>query len=407
MTTATLPRPYYRVLGASSLSNLADGIRMAAFPLLAASLTDDARLIALVFAAGEAPWIVFGLWAGNVADRLDRQRLTAQVSAARALLLFALAGLILAGAVPFWLVVSVAFILGIAEVFADSAAGTLVPSIVEPDQLERANSRMVAAQIAGNELVGPAAGGILFAAGAALPFLTNGTLLTMAFFLLAGLHLTAQTQPDAETETEDDRWQTGLFDGFPFISNRPLLRTITAVSAILAAVDAAWFALLVLFVQAQLGFGAGGFGLALAVGAVGGLAGAAIADHHPNQPMSAVTAVVFGSSAGSLILLGAVPTPAATFVVLAVTSGAFAVWNVHVVATRQRATPHHLLGRVGAAFRTVVIAASIMGAIGGGVLADLTSVRTALAGYGVLLLAVAPLAVVAVRRAEKVGETDL
>ena len=101
------------------------------------------------------------------------------------------------------------------------------------------------------------------------------------------------------------------------------------------------------------------------------------------------------------------PTPAATFVVLAVTSGAFAVWNVHVVATRQRATPHHLLGRVGAAFRTVVIAASIMGAIGGGVLADLTSVRTALAGYGVLLLAVAPLAVVAVRRAEKVGETDL
>ncbi|MEL6985797.1 MAG: MFS transporter, partial [Actinomycetota bacterium] len=251
MSAATLPRRYYRVLGASGLSNLADGIRMAAFPLLAATLTDSATLLALVFAAGEAPWVVFGLWAGKVADQVDRRQLLHRVTLARAVLLVALAALIVAGAAPLWLVAVAAFVLGVAEVLADSVTGTLVPSLVPEQQLERANSRMVAVQITGNELVGPALGGLLFAVGAALPFVTNGTLLALALLLLAGL-------PVLQGPIDDDEDDAGpsaplrLLDGVPFIRARPVLRSITWSSAILAAVDAAWFALLVLFVREQL-----------------------------------------------------------------------------------------------------------------------------------------------------------
>lgn len=400
MATTALPRPYYRVLGASGLSNLADGIRVAAFPLLAATLTDDATLIALVFAAGEAPWVLFGLWAGKIADQVDRRRLINRVTAVRALLLVILAALIVAGTTPFWLVVAAAFVLGLAEVLADSATGTLVPSIVAPELLERANSRMVAAQITGNELVGPAMGGVLFAVGAALPFLTNGSLLALALILLAGLPLLDSEAAGGEADGDDeDAAPPRARDGVPFILARPLLRTITWTSALLAAVDAAWFALLVLFVREQLGFGPAGFGLSLAVGAIGGLAGAALADRHPNTPIARVSALVFGASALSLLALGLAPTTALTIVALVVTSAVFAIWNVVVVSARQRATPNHLLGRVGATYRTVVVSASIVGALAGGVLADLTSLRGALVGYGVILLVASPLASRALGRA--------
>lgn len=398
MSAATLPRPYYRVLGASGLSNLADGIRMAAFPLLAASLTDSAALIALVFAAGEAPWVVVGLWAGKVADQVDRRLLLNRVTMVRALLLVALAGLIVGGAAPLWLVVVAAFVLGVAEVLADSVTGTLVPSVVPDHQLERANSRMVAAQITGNELVGPALGGLLFAAGVAVPFVTNGTLLALALVLLAGLPL-LQAPAHEEGDDTDPAAPPGLFDGVPFIRARPLLRAITWSSAVLAAVDAAWFALLVLFVREQLDFGAAGFGLSLAVGAVGGLAGAALADRGPNRPLVTISPVVFGTAAASLIGLGLAPTTVMTMIALIITSGGFAVWNVSVVSARQRATPNHLLGRVGATYRTVVVTASLVGAVAGGFLADLISIRFALVGYGVILLLAAPLSAVALRRA--------
>ncbi|MCP3997814.1 MAG: MFS transporter [bacterium] len=58
---------------------MADGIRMPVFPLLTATLTDSAAAIALVFAAGEAPWVLFGLWAGKLSDRMDRRRLVQRV----------------------------------------------------------------------------------------------------------------------------------------------------------------------------------------------------------------------------------------------------------------------------------------------------------------------------------------
>ena len=394
---ATLPRPYYRVLGASGLSNLADGIRMAAFPLLAASLTDEAVLIALVFIAGEAPWLVFGLWAGSLADRVERRSLIRRITLVRTVLLAALAALVMVDATPLGLVVLAAFALGTAEVVADSATGTLVPSLVSDDQLERANSRMVAAQITGNELAGPALGGVLFAAGAALPFVTNSSLLAVALLVLAGLPLLPPDR-DLGEASEMPAARPRPLDGIPYVRSHPLLLALTGSSALLAAVDAAWFALLVLFVRDQLGFGPAGFGLFLAVGAVGGLVGAAVADRRPRATLRTAAPVVFASTAISLIALALAPNPVTTATTLIVTSGAFAVWNVHAVSARQRATPHHLLGRVGATYRTAAVTASILGALTGGLVADLASLRSALAGYGLVLLVATPFATRALRR---------
>lgn len=404
MTAVALPGSYYRVVGATGLANLADGIRMAAFPLLAASLTDRPLLIALVFAAGEAPWLVIGLWAGKVVDVVDRRRLVQAVTACRTVILAGLACLVLFEVVPLWFVAVTAFALGVFEVLADTVTGALVPSLVPDGQLERANSRMVGVQIVGDELIGPAVGGLLFAVGASIPFFTNASLLALALVILAGLApLTVHTieaddgegpmavaEADTRAETEAEAGSVpegavGAFDGFPFILGRPLLATLTGASAVLAAVDAAWFALLVLFVGDRLGLGPGGFGLLLAIGAVGGLAGAFVADRRPDWSITVVAALVFGSSALSLLALGMFPTVVVTAAVLVVTSGAFALWNVHAVSMRQRLSPNEMLGRVGATYKTLVIGASLMGAMVGGLAAEASSIGRTLVVAGIVL----------------------
>ncbi|MGI9613878.1 MAG: MFS transporter [Acidimicrobiales bacterium] len=407
MATATLPPPYRRVVAVAGLSNLADGIRMAAFPLLAVSLTNSATLIGIVVVAGSIPGVVFGLSAGQIVDRVDRRRLLQRVTAARVVLLTVLALLVLADAVPITLLAIAALALGASEVLADNTTAVLVPVLVPAEDLERANATMVGVSIVGNELAGPAIGGVLFAVGAAVPFLTNAGLLAGVLLLLAGLPLLSPRTESADSagslaaEAPNDR--RGIVDGLTFVRNSGFLRTTFWTTAALAAIDGAWFSLLVLFVDVELGYGEGGssavaFGLFLAVGALGGLVGVAIADRWPGLPLVGVVTTVFSSMGLSLIALGLAPTPAVTTVVLVVTSGGFALWNVVVVSARQRATPPSMYGRVQAAYRTLVVTAALVGTLAGAVLADITSIRVSLLSCGVVIALSTPLAATGFQR---------
>ena len=176
MTTTVLPASYYRVVGAAGFSNLADGVRLAAMPLLAWQLTGSVLGVSTVFVVGQLPSAVFGLSAGQLVDSVDRRRLIQWVGAARTLVLVGLAALILTDAVFLGVLLLSTFLLGVGEVLADLASSALVPQLVPDEHLERANSGMVGAEILGNEFVGPAVGAWLFAVGAWLPFMTNATL---------------------------------------------------------------------------------------------------------------------------------------------------------------------------------------------------------------------------------------
>ncbi|MFF0148443.1 hypothetical protein ATK36_5129 [Amycolatopsis sulphurea] len=58
--TGPLPAAFHRLLAAAAISGTGDGLRYAALPLLAASLTDRPSLVALVTVAGRAPWLLLG-----------------------------------------------------------------------------------------------------------------------------------------------------------------------------------------------------------------------------------------------------------------------------------------------------------------------------------------------------------
>ena len=153
---------YTKLWSSSVVSNLGDGIDLAALPLIAAGLTRDPLVFSGVAIAGRLPWLLFTLPAGALIDRLDRKRVMGMVNLARFTLMGALGLAVLSDRMSIWLLYGVSFALGMAETLFDSAAQALVPSLVRRDQLEVANGRLYGAEVVANQFLGPPLGGALF-----------------------------------------------------------------------------------------------------------------------------------------------------------------------------------------------------------------------------------------------------
>ncbi len=162
------------------MSDLGDGIALAAGPLLVAGQTQDPFLGALGALLHRLPWLIFGLQAGVLADRVDRRQLLIGVDLARGGVLVVLATALLTGDVGIAVVLAALFVLGVAEVFADTTSGTLLPTVVRRADLGTGNARLMTGALVMNEMVGPALGAALFVAGTAWPFVTEAVLLAVS-----------------------------------------------------------------------------------------------------------------------------------------------------------------------------------------------------------------------------------
>lgn len=78
-----LSQSYWKLFSSSTISNLGDGMVVAAGPLLALSLTNDARLISAVTFAAMLPWLILSLPAGVYLDRYDRQKIMSRANLMR------------------------------------------------------------------------------------------------------------------------------------------------------------------------------------------------------------------------------------------------------------------------------------------------------------------------------------
>lgn len=368
MATVALGAPYRRLLSATLLANLGDGIRLAAFPLLAVTLTRNPILISGVAIAGELPGLLLSLMAGSFADRFNRRRLIVVVDAVRLILLLALIAMISLDWATITILYVVVFASAVAEVLRDTTAGTLVPSLVGADQLDRANGRMITAEIAGNEFVGPPLGGYLFGVAVVLPFAINGGTLAIAVALVASipaLMLKKTPVPPAGQR------QSGIMIGLRWFRDHRSFWPVPATTVALAMTDSAWFTLLVLYIRDVLHVQTAWYGTLLAVGAVGGLAGGFLAARMINWFGSKITTLgCLTLAALGQLLLGTTSSVIATAAVLASSSMAFAIWNVQARTTVQRTAGSELLGRINGIQRTAIATATLAGAALGGVSAQ-------------------------------------
>lgn len=390
--TTTAPGPlggtYWRLWTSSGLSNLADGALKAALPLVALRLTDSPLLIAGVATALTLPWLLCALPAGALADRLDRRMAMIGANVVRATLLVLLVLSLSLGFGSIWLLYAFAFVIGVTETLYDTSAQSILPQIVPRSSLSRANGRLYAAELTGQEFIGPPLGSALVAVGVALAFVTPAALWAVAvgmLLLVKGRFRVKRTGPATTMRAE-------IAEGVRFLwGNRLLRRFALMVGASNFATQAA-FAVFVLYAVgpgSHLGLPEAAFGLLLISTAVGSLIGSFLVEWA--ERWCGRTWALRISVVGFALLLG---TPGLSTNLWVVTAGlcvggtAIMVWNVIVVSLRQRLTPDHLLGRVNSVFRLLAWGTMPLGAATGGVLASLMGLRPMylLLGGSMLLL---------------------
>ncbi|WP_236004149.1 MFS transporter [Nonomuraea antri] len=393
----SLGAAYNRLWTATALSNLGDGIRSAALPLLAASMSADPVVVAGVAVAGQLPWLLLGLIAGALVDRFDQRRLVVLVDCGRTALLAALTVGVLTGSATVAWIYAVAFACGLGETLRDTATATLLPPLVNDADLERANGRLVNAEVAGNELIGPPLGGYLFGVAMVLPIAVNGGTLALAAALIFSLPGVFAPAPGPALAAKG-RIRHETVAGLRWLVRSRRMFTLSLLSGTFAFVDSMWFVVLVLFVQQILALPAAIYGLLVGVGAVGGLIGGFLAARVVRLlgPAPALTACLL-TAAGGQLMLGLATEAVLVALGLAATSAAFGVWSVVARTQRQRGTPRDLLGRVTSASTTVVMTASPLGALVGGLIGREYGLRAAIL-LGVPALVVAACVAYAVLR---------
>jgi len=355
------------LLASSWVSNLGDGIALAAGPLLVASQTRDPRLVALAVLLQQLPWLLFGLYAGVLADRLDRGAIVVAVDLTRVGVLALLALSIVTGVVSVPVVLGALFLLGTAEVFADNASGTLLPMLVARQDLALANSRQMTGVVTFNQLAGPPLGAALFAAGAVWPFAGQAVLVGLGAVLISRMSLPAHGQdPAAAHHVRSD-----IAEGVRWVLAHAAVRTLVLTIATFNITFGAAWSVLVLYASDRLGMGEVGYGLLTTVSAAGGLVGT-----------TAYGWITRRISLGDLMRIGlvietlthlalALTTSAAVAMAIFFVFGAHAfVWGTTATTVRQRAVPARLQGRVGSVYTLGVYGGLVVGSGVGGLVAQ-------------------------------------
>lgn len=366
---APLGTRFWRLWGASTLSGLGDGLSLVAFPLLVTSLTRTPQWVAGILVAQRLPWLLLSLHAGALADRLDRRRLLGLVEVMRMAVLLLLGVSVATHTLTLPLLYGAAATMGGLETLFSAASHAALPALVDHDQLPRANGYLQSAQIAGAQVVGPAFGGLLFAAAAALPFIFDGvSFLGSAALLVLALPRMARSREAAAAPTTS--LGTDVMEGVRWFLGNPLLRLLATVVGVLAFCWAMVTAVTVLYALEVLHLSGRGYGLFMAAGAIGQVGGGIVASRV--QAKVGTAAVIIGGAVAASVAYLAIGTTAAvvvaTLATILETSG-IGIANVATMSLRQGAVPPELLGRVGNAFRMCIFGAAPLGALAGGFLA--------------------------------------
>jgi MFS family permease len=371
---------------AAATSNIGDGIRVTALPLLIATLTRDPLLVSGVTAATLAPWILFSLPGGAIVDRSNRRTLMVAGQVVRALFVAILAVAVATGWESIPLIYATAFVIGVGEVFVDTSLQASIPMLVDESQLEDANGKLLAVEFVTNDALGGPVGALLFATAAFVPFGLDAVT-----FLLGAFLITRITTPLQEPPTdEQSRMLQSIREGIAFVKNEVVLGRIAVAVALVNLAIGAGGSILVLLALEELGTTEFGFGLLIGAGAIGGFLGTLAA-----KPASRALGRRWSMTGGTLILaagqltIGLAPNGPVAGIGLAVGFFGISVFSVVGRALRQAVTPDRILGRVVTSFRFIAVGAAPIGALLGGFVARIAGLRAPYRGGAVVLAVVA------------------
>lgn len=398
MHPATGGRGFGRLLTAVIASNLGDGLVLAAFPLLAASLTRDPLVVAGLSIAGGLPWLLLSPLSGAIVDRYDRRRLMKVFDLGRACVVAALSLFIGLGGESVSLLYVVVFLIATGETIVDTSAQAVLPALVPPSELDRANGRLFSTQTVAHRFIGPPLGGFLFGLATTLPVAADAASFLVAATIIGTLP--GKFKPELEETASPNIWASTR-EGLRWLWSNPPIRAFAMGAAVINVGVVAGESILVLFAQDQLGLSGPGFGMLFAATAIGYTAGAAVASRLAKL-VSRLTVVILSVAVISLAsaTIGWAGDWILAAIGLATIGVASGLWDVIAVSYRQAAVPDRLLGRIMAAYRFIAYGAFPVGAVVGGISAHLGGNRAPFLIGALVIATLLPYLVVVLRAAE-------
>ena len=370
---------FRRLFFAHATSRAGDAFNAVALVVLVFELTGSGAGVATTVVFEVVPILALGPVAGVIADRYPRRSVMIGADLLRAALVGTLAFVHGEVAIAY----AVAFGVSVGSVFFNPSASSLVPDVVNEDELVDANTALWTVAVAAQVILAPLAGALIASAGVGAAFAVNAASYAVSALLLRRVPV------DAPRASIAVRGWSAVRDGVRVVRRSPLLARLAVVQVLASLSAGATSGLLVVLAGDWLGVGPSGFGVLLACIGAGAAVGPLVLRRHVR---AGDKRWLFGPYA----LRGAVDLTLATVsspVIAAPALGLYGVGTstgmISYQSTLQSLVPRETRGRAFAFYDVLWNAARLTSLGLGGLIADHVSIRVVYVAGAALLLAAA------------------
>ena len=346
------------------------------------TLTNSPFYVGLTAALSSLGVLLFSLYAGVIADRVDKRRFIIFMQLAFMLEALTVAILVWTGVVAVWQVLVLATILGIASAFDIPMRQSFVVEMVGKDDLMNAIA-LNSSVFNGARVIGPAIAGVLIGAvGIAWCYFLNGV---SYIAVIAGL-LLMRLPPRAPPARGASAW-TGFREVLAYLRGDRRLRVLMILTAVISVFGFPYIAMMPVFARDVLHRGATGYGAltsSIGIGAVIGALGIALASARIRARGRLMLAG--GTAFGILLILFAASRSLALSMLLLALAGCAMIVNNSLANTLLQTTaPDHLRGRIMGFYSFVFVGMAPFGAFLFGLVAEHVGAPATLAAGGVIV----------------------
>jgi MFS family permease len=319
-------------------------------------LTGSGLALGLVSALQFLPMLLFGVWGGVLADRVDKRRLLVVTQALMGLLALALGVVALRGVVQIWMVYLLALLLGLVTVADNPARQSFVMEMVGRSQVTNAVS-LNSVVFTSSRVVGPALAGILITlVGTGWCFVVNAV-----SFGAVMVALLAMDPSQLQRRKGTGRQRGQLREGLRFVWSRPDVRVPLAVLGVVGTLALNWTVILPLLASGTFHGGAGTYGLLFSTLGLGSVAGALLTAGRP-EPTARLLIVSLALFGTLMLAAAAAPTLPLEVAALVATGMAALAFQTTANSLLQLRSEPALRGRVMAMYSVVFIGTTPIGA---------------------------------------------
>ena len=264
-----LRNPNFRLFWSGNfLSNIGTWMQNVAQGWLVLLLTNSAFWLGVVGFAGSIPFLIFTLFGGVIADRVDKRRLLLVTQTVMMMLAFLLAALAWFKVISVWEVAAIAFMNGVAMSMNAPSYQAMVPRLVKREDLTNAIA-LNSAQFNMSRILGPTLGGYAMAIfGVAGNFFLNGV-----SFLAVLWALTHIEYPDEKPARHESMWAS-LRGGFAYLHENKQMLVLMWMTVAASLFGIPFLTFIPYFAKVQLNAGESGLGWLLAASGFGAVLGA-------------------------------------------------------------------------------------------------------------------------------------